>query len=686
MIRIALVEDCAELARTEQHYIQVNWKPGETLEIGHFSTGEEFLESEIEEYDILIADVQLPGIDGIELVRRLRKRGSKIFVVFLTSYDEYAVHSYKEVCLMFKGFLFLLKYSWKYSKKYVVCIFALQLVSSLIPLLQVVLPKFVLDELTGQKRIQVLMFFVLLLVGYNLVGGLLVNFLQGKCFTSKGVVFSKFQAMLAERLSQCDFEQLENPEFLDIKEKAGKFLYANGQGFGVVLDSAVNILGKIFVFVGLVSIISTLNVFVVILFVGLVLLNSLVEAKVKKNYVKWDMEKAPIERKTSYFLDLVGNFSYGKEIRIYNLRAWLSQKISSHLELSNDFYIRQTKSYNKSNYFNTFTNFIRELIAYVYLCVQVVKSAISIGDFTMYLGAVTQFSTAMNDMMKSILNIRQFSMYYEALEKYMNIPCKLRESGTKELEEENFVIEFKNVSFRYGDSPYVLKNVNLRIAPQEKLAIVGENGAGKSTFVKLLCRLYDPTEGEILLNGTNIKEFTYDSYMKILSAVFQDYKLFAFSIKENLAFDHAEEVDPETMVDILTQSGFGQRLKTLEKGINSNIYKTFETDGFEPSGGEGQKLSLARAMYKNAPLVILDEPTAALDPKAEYEIYQRFNDMVKGKTAIYISHRLASCRFCDRIIVLAGGEIKESGTHEELQQKQGLYAEMFRMQAQYYLE
>lgn len=585
---------------------------------------------------------------------------------------------------MLKGFRFLLKYSWKYSKKYVICIFALQLVASLIPLLQVVLPKFVLDELTGQKRIEVLAFLVLLLVGYNLVGGLLMDFLQGQCFASKGIVFSKFQAMLAERLSKCDLEQLEDPEFLDIKEKAGKFLYANGQGFGVVLDSAVNILGKIFVFVGLVSIISTLNVFVVLLFIGLVLLNSLVEAKVKQNYVKWDMEKAPIERKTAYFLDLVGNFTYGKEIRIFNLKAWIAEKIASHLKLSNDFYIRQTKSYNRSNYFNTFTSFVRELTAYGYLCVQVIKNAITIGDFTMYLGAVNQFSSAMNDMMKSILNIRQFSAYYEALEKYMNIPCKLRESGSKEVAGENFDIEFRNVSFRYGEGSYVLKNINLHITPQEKLAIVGENGAGKSTFVKLLCRLYDPTEGEILLNGTNIKEFAYDSYMKMLAAVFQDYRLFAFTIKENLTFDHAEDVEPQTLVDILNRSGFGDRLKTLEKGIDSNIYKTFETDGFEPSGGEGQKLSLARAMYKDAPIVILDEPTAALDPRAEYEIYQRFHDMVKGKTTIFISHRLASCRFCDRVLAFADGEIKEEGTHEELLQRQGLYAEMFHMQAQYY--
>ncbi len=588
---------------------------------------------------------------------------------------------------MFKGFKFLLRYSWKFSKQYVICIFALQIISSLIPLLQVVLPKFILDELVGRQRMNVLILYVAMLVGYNLIGGLLVDFLRGKCFTTKGVVFTRFQSMLAERLARCDYEQLENPEFLDIKERAGKFLYANGQGFGVVLDSAVNILGKAFVFIGLMTIIVTLNIWIVLLFVGLVMLNAFVEGRVKENYVKWDMEKVPIERKTSYFLDLVENVSYGKEIRIYNLSSWLVKKITAHLKLSDEFYIRQTKSYNKSNYFNTFTRFLREVISYGYLCMKVVKREIGIGDFTMYLAAIAQFSTAMNDVMESVLNIKQFSFYYDALEKYMNIPCKMREGEQLPLDETKFEIEFRNVSFKYEKSDtYALKNVNLKIVPGEKLAIVGENGAGKSTFVKLICRLYDPTEGAVLLNGTDIRRFEYDSYMKILSVVFQDYKLFAFTVKDNIAFEKAADVTDEKIEDILIQSGFENRLRKLEKGVHSNIYRNFELDGFEPSGGEGQKLSLARALYKDSPVVILDEPTAALDPRSEYEIYQHFNQMVKGKTAIYISHRLASCRFCDRILVLMNGQIKEYGTHEELMNKGGIYLEMFHMQAQYYQE
>lgn len=588
---------------------------------------------------------------------------------------------------MLNGFSFLLRFCWKYNKRYVFYILGVQLVSSLVPLVQVLLPKFIIDELMGPRRFSFLAFWIIVLVGNNFLGGILIDYLKGKSFTAKGVVFIRFQEMLAERMAKCDFCQLENADFLDIKEKAGKFLYANGQGFAVALDSAIDILGKIVVFVGIFSILSTMNIFIVIIFVLLVFLNAIVSGKVKKDYVKWDIEKAPIERKTAYLTDLTQNFTYGKEIRIYNLSAWLMKKISSHLELSNNFYKKQTEAYNKEKYFNTFTTCLRELMAYGYLCAQVVRNAIGIGDFTMYLTAINKFSGAMNDVMDSILNIRQFESYYDALDKYMTVPCKMREGEKLPIYGDSFVWEFRDVSFRYSiNGPWILKKINLQIHPGEKLALVGENGAGKSTLIKLLCRLYDPTEGQILLNGTDIRCLDYDMYMELVSAVFQDYKLFAFSIKENVVFGKANSVNDDIVSELLCKSGLNSLLEKLDNGIHSHIYRSFEDDGFEPSGGEGQKISLARALYKDSPLVILDEPTASLDPRSEYEIYQRFNEITEGKSTIYISHRLASCRFCDKILVLEKGIISEMGSHEELMKKNGVYAELFQMQAQYYNE
>ena len=585
---------------------------------------------------------------------------------------------------MFKSFMFLLKLIWRFNKKYIFYAALFQIVTALVPLTGVVMPKYIIDELTGLQRVEYLAVYVGALVLINLVGSILLAYLEGAMFTSKSEVFSSFECMMAEKLMTCDFESLEDPGFLDIKEKAHRILYAEGQGFGAVLDHAFNIAGKVFIFAGLVGVLSTLNIWMVLVFVALVLLNSAVESKVQKRYVSWDIEKAPIERRSAYLLNVIENFEYGKEERIYGLKDFLISRVAKHLGESDAFYKRQTRELNKSQYFTAVTSFFRDAISYIYLISKVIAGSIQIGSFTMYVGAVSQFSTAMNDMMSSIVNIRRFGLYYDELNKYINMPQTMRE-GEKTVDNETgeYTIKFENVSFRYpGSETYALKNVNITITPSEKLSIVGENGAGKTTFVKLLLRLYDPTEGRILLNGTDIREFDYDEYQNLMAAVFQDFRLFSFTLKENVCFD--KECSDEVVIDCLRRSGFGNKLDQLPKGIYTNVYKNFEEDGFEPSGGEGQKIALARALFKDTPVVILDEPTAALDPRAEYEMYQNFNKMSEGKTTIFISHRLSSSRFCDKIAVFAGGEIKEYGSHDELYSKDGMYHELFDMQAKFY--
>lgn len=585
---------------------------------------------------------------------------------------------------MFKSFMFLLKLIWRFNKKYIFYAALFQIVTALVPLTGVVMPKYIIDELTGLQRVEYLAVYVGALVLINLVGSILLAYLEGAMFTSKSEVFSSFECMMAEKLMTCDFESLEDPGFLDIKEKAHRILYAEGQGFGAVLDHAFNIAGKVFIFAGLVGVLSTLNIWMVLVFVALVLLNSAVESRVQKRYVSWDIEKAPIERRSAYLLNIIENFEYGKEERIYGLKNFLISRVAKHLGESDAFYKRQTRELNKSQYFTAVTSFFRDAISYIYLISKVIAGSIQIGSFTMYVGAVSQFSTAMNDMMSSIVNIRRFGLYYDELNKYINMPQTMREGErTVDNETGEYTIKFENVSFRYpGSEIYALRNVNITITPSEKLSIVGENGAGKTTFVKLLLRLYDPTEGRILLNGTDIRGFDYDEYQNLMAAVFQDFRLFSFTLKENVCFD--KECDDEVVIDCLRRSGFGNKLDQLPKGIYTNVYKNFEEDGFEPSGGEGQKIALARALFKDTPVVILDEPTAALDPRAEYEMYQNFNKMSEGKTTIFISHRLSSSRFCDKIAVFAGGEIKEYGSHDELYSKDGMYHELFDMQAKFY--
>ena len=244
-------------------------------------------------------------------------------------------------------------------------------------------------------------------------------------------------------------------------------------------------------------------------------------------------------------------------------------------------------------------------------------------------------------------------------------------------------IEFRDVSFKYPNTDkYILKDISVKIKAGEHLAIVGQNGAGKTTFIKLLCHLYDNYEGEILVNGKDAREYNIVEYMKMLSVVFQDFRLFAFTIKENVTVFDDKNTDLEEIYKI---AGIDKWIDSLDEKDQTYIYKMFVENGIEPSGGESQKLAIARALYKNAPIVVLDEPTAALDPISEYEVYKNFDKLVYGKTAIYISHRLSSCRFCDRIIVFNNGTITEEGSHEELMKNtDGLYYNMYSTQAKHY--
>ena len=266
-----------------------------------------------------------------------------------------------------------------------------------------------------------------------------------------------------------------------------------------------------------------------------------------------------------------------------------------------------------------------------------------------------------------------------------SIPNRMYQGSltTEKRSDRNYEVEFRDVSFRYPDTDqWVLRHVNIKFRVGSRLAVVGMNGSGKTSFIKLLCRLYDPTEGEILLNGINIRKYRYDEYIRIFSVVFQDFKLLALPLGENVA--GSAEYDRERVKKCLSDAGFTQRLESLPKGLDTYLYKDLKEEGVDISGGEAQKIAIARALYKDAPFIILDEPTAALDPIAEAEIYSRFNDIMTDKTAIYISHRLSSCKFCDEIAVFHEGEIVQKGTHDQLvADTTGKYYELWNAQAQY---
>jgi len=395
-----------------------------------------------------------------------------------------------------------------------------------------------------------------------------------------------------------------------------------------------------------------------------------------------------IERTASYYVNYIFNYRIGKDLRLYGLAPMISKKISDANMESANIMRNVWKNNMKYDGIGIFISFVMSALTYGFITVKAIFGAFPVGNVVQYIGALTRFTESLRN-----LSFYGQGLLYDsiALKKYLDfldIPEKMK-NGTLRVENKNggeHEIEFKNVSFKYkGGERYAIKNLNLKLRVGQRFAVVGLNGSGKTTMIKLLCRLYDPDEGEILLNGINIKEYIYDEYLEIFSVVFQDFKLFSFSLGQNVAA--SAFYDAERAADCLTKAGFGERLSEMPSGLDTPLYKDFDENGVEISGGEAQKIALARALYKNTPVVVLDEPTAALDPIAEYDIYSRFNEIIGGKTAIFISHRLSSCRFCGDIAVFHEGSLVQRGGHDELlADKNGKYGELWNAQARHYFE
>ena len=327
-------------------------------------------------------------------------------------------------------------------------------------------------------------------------------------------------------------------------------------------------------------------------------------------------------------------------------------------------------------------------LVYAFVCLKAWAGAFAVGSVAQYVGAITALSGSVGTLVSTWGEFRANAVFLRQTYKFLDTPSEMYQGSltTEKRSDRNYEIEFRDVSFRYpGAEDYALRHVSMKFRVGERLAVVGENGSGKTTFIKLLCRLYDPTEGTILLNGIDIRKYDYDEYIALFSVVFQDFQLLSFSLGQNVAA--AVQYNPERAKACLQKAGFGDRLAQLPDGLETKLYKDFDEKGVQISGGEAQKIALARALYKDAPFVVLDEPTAALDPIAEMEVYEKFNEIVGDRTAVYISHRLSSCRFCDSIAVFDHGSIIQCGTHESLlQNEDGKYFALWNAQAQYYVE
>ncbi len=572
---------------------------------------------------------------------------------------------------------------WKKYPGYFVASIIKLLADIVYPFINIMISPLIIDELLGGRDTDVLIRYAAIIV---VCGPLLafVSFLMTMIQEKYDVKFnSYFSEMLGKRIMEMDFQLTEDKKCLDQLEKANTGMpgYSGGvhgiaAKFFEIIKCAATILGAVTLIIMRAPVLLAVTIIII-------LFNAYVYNKQSELEIKLYNNISSVNRQFGYLAFELSSFEYGKEIRLYDAEEMMSEKWQGYTDYLNSEY----KRHSDSGFFWTrqsvYASVIKDAITYLYLGVMVIRRVISIGGFSQMLSAAGAFHTNTQSMIYAVQEIIKRCNYAHEYVLFMDYPAAI-EKGTLPIKEGEHVIEFRHVSFTYPNTTVrVLEDVNIKLRPGEHLSVVGLNGAGKTTFVKLLCRLYDPTSGEILLDGINIKEYDYEQYMSLFTPVFQDFKLLAFTMKENLTLN--SKCSDEEVLSILESVGLGNKVSVLEKGIHTMLFKSFDENGIEPSGGEQQKLAIARALFKRAPVVILDEPTAALDPVAEYDIYRQFDSLVGGKTAIYISHRLSSCKFCDRIAVFSGGKVAEYGTHDELVDlPDGIYAEMFAAQARYY--
>lgn len=542
--------------------------------------------------------------------------------------------------------------------------------------------------LSGQDGGTLMVVTVLVIVaGYFLAAGLFAFFKVYRANADYNPISLLRMDYLADtftKLLTMDYKYREDAHFLDKFDMALEANSSNSNGVEGIYHKLYEIPAQVLTIAILVAVVSAGNPLIL---VGLIL-NILVGLWVqnKANLYQYSMreEEGKAYRRSNYYYNTTYDFTYGKDIRLFDFR----KRIIDNYNFEIGRYVNITRMVQNREFFLGFLALAASLVSDVltYGClIYGVLHGMSIADFSMYLTAAVTLMTALLAFSESLAFIHKEGLYVAEFYKFLDADLGT-ESGRRKALTDTLEIEFRNVTFRYpGTEKDIFKNLNFTIHRGEKLAIVGINGAGKSTLVKLMTGLYEPTEGEILINGIPQKEFNRQEYYKMFSVVFQDVTTVAFTIGENVTCTEKEQ-DVKRLWDCLDRVGLGDKVRGFEKGTDQMMLKVIDENGTQFSGGESQKLMIARALYKDGNMVILDEPTAALDALAEAEIYQDFNDLVAGKTAVYISHRLSSTKFCDKIALFDENGLAEYGSHEELMDKKGEYYHMFSVQGKYYRE
>lgn len=581
--------------------------------------------------------------------------------------------------------------AWGISPLYIILLIMNSLIGAMQIVANVVLPKYLIDELITSRNTGSLLYIGGAIVLSNLLFSFLGKLMTRNLAIQNRYMNEKMNQALGIKIMNVDYSYLENPYYLDLKERAA-FACTNQSAVYNLINNSADLLKSLVTLISMVAVMLTLGPVLFLVSAVTIILTVVVLTSFSSYQVRFFEKIIPVNRKYGYYLGLgYSDDEIQKDARLYGMEPMLLSRVVNY---TNEFMGEFNKYYKKQGKIRGAVNIIANLqaaLTYGYVGIRVVTNQfgkqIGLGSFMMYVNASIQFTATFRTLTDNIVGTKQMLDYLDPFLELMDLP-EVKQEGDIPFEGDIESVSFEHVTFCYpGSEKEVLSDLSFQINKGEKISIVGLNGAGKTTLIKLICRLYHPTSGKILINGKDIFDYDYESYIKNIAAVFQDYKLFAFSLLENITSKDKEKVDKGEVNEIVKEVGLEEKIEELPNGLDSLYGKAYDVNGIELSGGQSQKVAIARALYKNASMVIMDEPTSALDPLAEADIYHNFNNMVSNKTAIYISHRMSSSVFCDRILVLDGGSVSDFDSHENLMKKgESLYCKLFKAQAENYSE
>lgn len=576
-----------------------------------------------------------------------------------------------------KKILKVLILSLKFSPRNFIIVLLSTLIQTAKKLMVILFPAFIVNSLITKEEFNSSLVIIIVFCVLTITADMTYKAFM-LLATSLGYKLSNKAALsVGQKGMKIDYENWEKGNSIEkiFDAVSGTWIFS-----GIIDILIEDFMSSIFMFFTIIYIFAEIDIFMIIPILFISIVNIIINNfKIKKEH-KLSNLKNSISRKQKYNYLLNVDYKFGKEIRLYNSEKFFLEKFIESNERFKQILFKEQKSKVLFGTLTSLIYLIESVMAYMYSIFKYMKGNFNIGYFLTFSSSFIQFTESLKNIFTLFSDLNEIAEYYDDYEKFMKMEEKMR-SGTKKIPRnlERFSIEFKNVSFKYeNNDTYALKNVNFVFNESNKIAVVGENGSGKSTLAKLLLRLYDPTEGEILFNGINIKEISYDEYLSYFSTIFQDYKLHAYSLKENIGFD---SLDEEKIWMLLDKFELKKIIMEEPEKLEVHVTKMLSRTGRDFSEGEKQKIALARAFYKTHKVLILDEPTSSFDPIAEMNFYNLLNSMISG-SCLYITHRMASTKFADTIIVLDKGEIVESGSFNELIKKKGIFNNMYLIQCE----